>query len=283
MYLCHTSCDLLNVGTLEAYLTTVGDWMRQNPYDVVTILMGNYDYVAPGNFTAPFANAGLTDLIYTPSKIPMALDDWPTLSHMILTGKRLVVFMDYQANQTAIPWLMDEFSQMWETPFSPTNRNFPCTVQRPPGLSGQDAEHRLYLANHNLNLQLQFASVDILIPNIALIDQTNAVAGFGSLGRMAENCTRKFLALLCSIADINVETDSSQGKWNRPPNFLLVDYYNYAKPNSSVFEVAAEMNHVTYNGHCCGTTSAAAGRLLGSDTGIMAMLALGLYMFSALV
>lgn len=45
--------------------------------------------------------------------------------------------------------------------------------------------------------------------------------------------------------------------WNRPPNFLLVDYYNYGNFNGSVFGVAAQMNNVTYNGECCGSTSAA--------------------------
>jgi len=45
--------------------------------------------------------------------------------------------------------------------------------------------------------------------------------------------------------------------WNRPPNFLLVDYYNYGNFNGSVFEVAADMNNVTYNRKCCGQTSAA--------------------------
>lgn len=191
MMLCHTSCDILNVGTLEAYLTTVAQWMRKNPYDVVTILIGNYDYVSPQNFTDPIKNSGLYDLAYTPSKIPMGLDDWPTLSEMILTGKRAVFFMDYQANQTAVPWLMDEFSQMWETPFSPTDVSFPCTQQRPPGLSEKDAKSRMYMANHNLNLELNLGSFSMLIPNTATINQTNAVNGNGSLGWMANNCTRE--------------------------------------------------------------------------------------------
>lgn len=196
--LCHTSCDILNVGTLEAYLTTVYQWMRKNPYDVVTILIGNFDYVSPQNFTEPIKASGLLDMAYTPPKIPMGLDDWPTLSEMILTGKRAVFFMDYQANQTAVPWLMDEFSQMWETPFSPTDVNFPCTEQRPPNLSAKDAKSRMYMANHNLNLELNLGSFSMLIPNTATISQTNAVNGNGSLGWMANNCTRKFINHLSS-------------------------------------------------------------------------------------
>ncbi|KAL3480081.1 PLC-like phosphodiesterase [Aspergillus californicus] len=249
LYLCHTSCDLLNVGTLEDYLTTVATWMRQHPYDVVTFLIGNYDYVGPGNFTEPFENSGLMDLVWTPPMIPMSLEDWPTLGSIILSGKRALVFMDYQADQTAHPWLMDEFSQMWETPFSPTNRDFPCNVQRPPDLAPADARDRMYMANHNLNLDFSIASLSLLIPNTAVINETNAVTGYGSLGRMADNCT---------------------ALWDRPPNVLLVDYYNEGSFNGSVFEVAAEMNNVTYDrDSCCGTESAAPGLLPASLTGVL--------------
>lgn len=45
--------------------------------------------------------------------------------------------------------------------------------------------------------------------------------------------------------------------WDRPPNFLLVDYYNIGSFNGSVFAVAAEANNVTYNRKCCGTSSLA--------------------------
>ncbi|ODM21772.1 hypothetical protein SI65_02616 [Aspergillus cristatus] len=258
MYLCHSSCDLLNMGPLEDYLVTVTEWIKTHPYDVVTILMGNSDYVSPSYFTKPVENSGLKDLVYTPPKIPMSLDDWPSLSSMILSGKRAVMFLDYQADQTADPWLMDEFSQVWETPFSPTDREFPCTTQRPPNLAPQDASNRLYIANHNLNLEFNFGSLNLLIPNTALLNETNAVSGYGSLGRMADNCTTN---------------------WNRPPNFLLVDYYNIGNFNGSVFEVAAEMNNVTYNGQCCGTTSAAS-NMAGLNMMTMLLVIAGVQMFT---
>ena len=47
--------------------------------------------------------------------------------------------------------------------------------------------------------------------------------------------------------------------WPRPPNFLLVDYYNQGSYPGSVFEVAAQLNNVTYHGACCGLVSTAAG------------------------
>ncbi|KAJ5802419.1 uncharacterized protein N7503_004869 [Penicillium pulvis] len=263
MELCHTSCSMLDVGTLEAYLTTVTEWIRNNPYDVVTLLMGNYDYVSPSHFVDPIKSSGLYDYVYTPSKIPMALDDWPTLSEMIITGKRAVIFMDYQANQTAYPWLMDEFSQIWETPFSPTSRAFPCTAQRPPGITQVQAKNRMYMANHNLNIELNLGSIDLLIPNSAVLNETNAVSGYGSLGKMARNCS---------------------AKWDRPPNFLLVDYYNDGNFNGSVFEVAAEMNNVTYNNQsCCGTASAAVPGMSAVTVSTMLLVAAGVQLFLSVV
>ncbi|KAI9811622.1 MAG: hypothetical protein M1827_005371 [Pycnora praestabilis] len=241
MYFCHTSCDLLNAGTVEAYLATVTSWISSHPYDVVTILLANGDYVDVGNFTASISNSGLETYAYTPPKIPMARDDWPTLSSMILSGRRAVIFMDYMANQTAVPYILDEFSQMWETPFSPTNQSFPCTEQRPPGLSEADARDRMYLTNHNLNTEISLAGASLLVPNSIELNVTNNVTGFGSLGLMANSCTEQ---------------------WDYPPRFLLVDYYN--TDNGTVFEVAAQQSNVTYSRACCGLVQSGAVQLLGS-------------------
>lgn len=241
LYLCHTSCDLLNVGTLEAYLTKVVGWLQRNPYEVITILMGNSDVIDPQNYTTPVTNSGLINYVYTTPEIPMPLQEWPTLSQMILTNQRAVVMLDYQANQTAIPWLLDEFSQMWETPFSPTDRAFPCTAQRPPDTPSSIREDRMYMANHNLNVQIALAGISLDVPAYTLLNETNGVAGFGSVGMAVENCTIM---------------------WNRPPNYLLVDYYNRGNFEGSVFQVAATANSVTYQkSSCCGkdgTTSTGA-------------------------
>lgn len=248
---------MLNVGTLENYFETVVKWLEKNPYEVITILMGNYDLVDVGNFTAPIVNSGLSKYAYLPSKIPMGLDDWPVLSEMILKGQRAVIFMDYDANQEDVPYILDEFTQMWETPFSPTDPDFPCTEQRPPDLSDQDAEEIMYMANHNLNLDVSLAGLDLLIPNTAVINTTNAVSGYRSLGLMADNCT---------------------ATWGRPPNFLLVDYYNEGNFAGSVFEVAATINNVTYNDHCCGTTTSGALSLQPQTLSLFAVAIVGVVM-----
>jgi hypothetical protein len=257
MYLCHTSCELLNAGTLEAYLTTVTQWLRKNPYDVIAILMGNYDVVNPHNFTAPVVDSGLINYVYTPPTSPMPLASWPTLAEMIFRNERAVVMLDYNANQTAIPWLLDEFSQMWETPFSPTDRAFPCTVQRPPNQAAKVSRNRMYMANHNLNVDVTLAGISLLVPASTILDETNAVSGYGSAGLTVTNCT---------------------AMWDRPPNFLLVDYYNVGNFNGSVFQVAADANNVTYDrASCCGTagtSGAAPGTSL--DTRLLVLSMVGL-------
>lgn len=192
--LCHTSCEILNVGPLEDYLKEVTDWMKQNPYDVISIMIGNFDLVGPKNYSAPIESSGLIDYVYTPPKMPMGLDDWPPLSEFILSGKRAIVFMDYMANQEEVPYILDEFTQMWETPFSPTNRDFPCTVQRPPNLGPKQARNRLYMANHNLNTEVNLMGSSLLVPNTVVINETNADTGYGSLGWMGENCTSMYLS-----------------------------------------------------------------------------------------
>ncbi|TLD22622.1 PLC-like phosphodiesterase [Venturia nashicola] len=236
---CHTSCNLLNVGTIESSFKTIASWLAANPYDVLTILLGNSDQVDVNLYRSPFENSGLARYAYTPPQIPMAVDDWPTLGQMILSQQRLVVFMDYKANQTAVPWILDEFSQMWETPFSPTDPAFPCTVQRPPKLNRNQSLERMYLANHNLNLQVSALGFSLLVPNTGVINTTNSddTANASSLATMANTC---------------------QNDWGRPPNFLLVDYYNRGNIPGSVFHVAAAHNNVTYTQSCCGSSSRSA-------------------------
>lgn len=235
LYYCHTSCDILNAGTVEDYLTKVVKWIKRNPFEVVTILIGNGDFVDIGNYTDPLVNSGLADIAYIPPKRNIKYNQWPTLSELILTGKRAIVFMDYKADEGIVPYILDEFSYMWETPFSQTDVAFPCTIDRPPDQPKNDTEGKLYIANHNLNVEFSFAGQSLLVPNTVAINSTNAVDGPGSLGLQANQC---------------------RVLWERYPNFLLVDFYESG--NGSVFEVAAMANNVTYVNTCCGKRDSAA-------------------------
>lgn len=253
-YNCHTSCDLLNAGTFQSGLEEVADWVRNHPYDVVTILIVNSDYRPVEDFVPAIQGSGLAPYLYEPPYFPMRLGDWPTLSSMILSQQRVVIFMDYDANQTSVPYVLDQFRHIWETPFSPQDVNFPCDLERPPQLENmtEARDDFMYLANHNLNTAISFAGTSFLIPNTASINSTNAAGNdTGMLGRMADTCDRQ---------------------WGRPPNWLLVDYYD--RVNGSVFEVAAKYNNVTYDRDCCGQPVSAAGQLTRS-TGVMLAAVLG--------
>lgn len=251
-HFCHSSCDLLDAGPITEWLTTVREWVDTHPYDVVTILLGNGNYSHPDLYVPYIEQTGILKYVYRAPYLPMALDDWPTLEELIIHGKRVIMFIDYVSDQKKYPWLLDEFTQMWETPFDPLDRKFPCTVQRPPNLSDKSAKNRLYLMNHNLNAEFNIFGTEILVPAVALLNETNNVTGYGSLGLAANNC---------------------RSDWGRAPNILNVDYYNYGGFPGSVFEVAAQMNNVTYDrSSCCGTTSSASLTQVASWTGLLAAL-----------
>ncbi|KXS96970.1 hypothetical protein AC578_5535 [Pseudocercospora eumusae] len=258
MWNCHTSCSELNAGPWQDELETLRDWLQSHPYDVVTILIGNSDTTDVENFVPAITNAGLLPYVYEPAYVPQYRSQWPTLGEMIIKNQRLVIFMDYEADQSRVPYILDEFTHMWETPFSPVNQSFPCTIQRPPDLNETLArENYMYMANHNLNTAVDLSSIGlgsgdtILIPNTAEINLTNGQQNqFGRLGATNLNCTHH---------------------WGVPPNFLLVDYYNRGSPQpGSVFHVAAAANGVKYTQECCGKEQSAA-RLVRVSFTVMAM------------
>ncbi|KAL6866167.1 hypothetical protein ACO1O0_002272 [Amphichorda felina] len=237
-HFCHTSCDLLDAGPITDWLGEVTDWVSKHPYDVVTILLGNGNYSKPSLYEPYLRESGIVKYAYEAPYLPMTRDDWPTLENLILRGKRVIMFLDYNADQTQFPWLLDQFAHVWETPFDPVDREFPCDVQRPPDLKPETARNRLTLMNHNLNVEFNVFDTSLLVPAVSLLNETNNATGYGSLGAAARKC---------------------QSQWGHPPTYLNVDYYNYGDPPGSVFEVAAQMNNVTYKWDCCGELSSAPG------------------------
>ncbi|KAI0651982.1 PLC-like phosphodiesterase [Trametes meyenii] len=214
--LCHTSCGLYDGGSLQDYLTTVKTWMDANPNEVVSLLIVNSDNLAPSEYDTVFKAAGLDTLAYAPSSASLTASSWPTLGSLIDSGKRLVAFLSTKADFTSVPYLIDEFTNVWETAYDVTDTTFNCDVNRTNG----DTSTQLYLINHFLDkLVAGFPA-----PDPAHADTTNAVSGVGSLGQQVQTCAAQH---------------------GRNPNFMLVDFYEYG--NGSVFQVAADANGVTYN------------------------------------
>jgi len=219
LHLCHSDCLLYDGGLVSAYLQKVKTFLNANPTEVVTILFVNIDNVAVSAYDSIYQTAGLVSISYAPPAAVTTDSNWPTLGSMIDAGTRLVTFMDNGANFSTVPYIIDEFTNVWETPFDVTNQTFPCVVNRTNG----DPTTQLYLINHFLDELVSTPVGTTLAPAKDLLNETNAVTGFGSLGADAANCASTF---------------------GRNPTFLLVDFYEYG--GGSVFEVAAQLNGVTY-------------------------------------
>ncbi|KAM5441890.1 hypothetical protein MferCBS31731_003152 [Microsporum ferrugineum] len=195
--MCHTSCLLEDAGSVSSYLQTVKAWLDGHPDEVVTLLITNGDGLDIKEFDDAFNTVGgIKDYTFAP-KSKLALGDWPTLRELIKTGKRLIVFVDSKADTNRFPYLLDEFSYYFETPFSTTDENFPqCTLDRP---AGGTPDGRMYLVNHTLNVNI----LGIFLPDRFKAGRTNAAVGQGSIGAQVDLCN--------SI-------------YHRKPNVVLLDF-----------------------------------------------------------
>ncbi|POR31844.1 PI-PLC X domain-containing protein [Tolypocladium paradoxum] len=193
--LCHTYCWELDVGPLTRYLQEIADWMDGHADEVVTLLLTNINGISVDKFDAAFASSGLKKYVFRPKGI-VAKGQWPTLRELINTGTRLIVFMDYHADQTRVDYIISEFNHYWETPYGITDRRFPtCRVDRP---SGGDPTKLMGIMNHMLNFKVG----DIVFPDLLDAGNTNSLA---SIQKQVDLC-------------------KSQGK--PQPNVVLLDWVN---------------------------------------------------------
>lgn len=100
---------------------------------------------------------------------------------------------------TAFPYIMDEFSYFFETPFDVTDPAFPCNLDRPAGAS---PDGRMYIVNHFLDTAI--GSIDV--PDVLAINTTNAPTGNGSIGAQVDNCLALYAsqpkAVLCDYVSM---------------------------------------------------------------------------------
>ena len=209
-HLCHTSCSLLDAGLLSAWLSKIKAWMDMNPHDVVTLLLVNSDNASSEDLNTEFEAANITSYAYTPPSTTTALETWPTLQELIANSTRLVTFVASlaPATNTVAPYLLEEFTFVFENPYNVTSlSNFSCVADRPPTLQGQTAaaisSGRLPLVNHFLDTNVGIAGVDV--PDTSNITTTNGQSGIGSLGEAASDCSAAY---------------------GKAPAFLLVDFFD---------------------------------------------------------
>ncbi len=223
-HLCHTSCSLLDAGTLSSWLSDIKTWMDANPHDVVTILLVNSDNASAADLNSEFEAANITSYAYTPPSTTTALVTWPTLQDMISNSTRLVTFVASlePSSNTVAPYLLDEFTFVFENNYNVTSAsNFTCDADRPPVVQGQTAtavsSGRLSLLNHFLD---QSVGLGIDVPDTSKISTTNGATGIGSLGQAASDCS---------------------GVYGKAPAFLLVDFFD----EGSAISIVNSLNGVS--------------------------------------
>ncbi|KAF2803260.1 uncharacterized protein BDZ99DRAFT_468236 [Mytilinidion resinicola] len=215
-HLCHTSCSLLDSGTLESWLSSIKSWLDTNKNDVVTILLVNSDDAAASDLGPSFKDSGISDYAYTPPSSSAAPTSWPTLENLISNNTRLITFVASLTPDTAYPYLMDEFTFVFESAFENTSpANFSsCQPNRPSSVANQPSEAidsgRMFLMNHFLDSSELFG---IETPNEDAVNVTNAATGTGSLGAQMEVCDKLY---------------------GREPTFVLVDFFNVGPAIASV-------------------------------------------------
>lgn len=211
LHLCHSSCSLLDAGSLVTWLSGIKSWLDKNPYEVVTLLLVNSNNVPTAQIAANFESAAITSYAYVPASTssPPTGGAWPTLATLIEANTRLLVFVaSLESEDTLAKYLMDEFTFIFENPYDVTDAaTFSCQPQRPTSVlnnaSAAINAGLMPLMNHFLDI-VEFLSVEV--PDITNITLTNAYSGsVGALGTAATACTTL---------------------WGRAPTFILVDFFN---------------------------------------------------------
>ncbi|GKU01866.1 tat pathway signal sequence [Fusarium langsethiae] len=193
--MCHTYCWLLDEGPIEDYLEDISSWMANNPDQVVTLLLTNHDALPIEKFDAAFNSTGLKEFVFQPGK-KLALNEWPTLQELIDDGTRLLVFMDFNMDESKVDYIVNEFDYFWETPFGELDSSFPtCEVDRPE--NGNPVE-LMGIMNHMLNDNV----LGIIIPSQHRAKETN------------------------SAGSIQSQVDLCKGEWSTRPNVVLLDWVN---------------------------------------------------------
>jgi hypothetical protein len=186
----------------------------------------NSDSATASELNTEFETANITDYAYKPTSQSTAPTTWPTLQTMIDDGKRLVVFVASITTSDSYPYLMDEFTYVWENPYDVSSAsNFSCSPDRPSTYSGNAASalsaNLLPFMNHFL-YSSDLAAFDIEYPNASYIGTTNAASGgTGNLGDTATTCKKEW--------------------GGRQPSFVLVDFFN----RGPAIDTVDSLNNVT--------------------------------------
>lgn len=240
--LCHTTCTLLDGGSLLTWLEEINYWMDNNPNEVVTLLLVNSDDESAATFGTVFSSSGISKYGYTPTSTTGPISTWPTLQTLITANTRLITFIASITYDSTFPYLLPEFNYVFETAFGVTSLDgFNCTLDRPSSVSssasGISAGY-MGLLNHFADTAEAFG---ITIPAVSEIQTTNSPSTntTGALGTHGELCA---------------------SEWGVKPTFILVDFWNVG-PSVSTADI---LNGVS--GQTSGRTTFSTAELTSSSS-----------------
>ncbi|KAG7290789.1 hypothetical protein NEMBOFW57_000792 [Staphylotrichum longicolle] len=198
--LCHTLCELLDAGPLDAWLAKIKAWLDGNRNEVVTLLLVNADNQPASAFAAAFSSSGIASYAFTPPSSSSSNNNnttiaWPTLQALIAANTRLVTFIAGITPDANHPYLLNEFDHAFETPYNVTSlAAFGCALDRPGTANSSAAALAaglLPLVNH-----FAYASLaqGVEIPDASDIDTTNSPSEtqVGALGRHVSGCVAEW-------------------------------------------------------------------------------------------
>ncbi|OEU96658.1 hypothetical protein AN216_19395 [Streptomyces oceani] len=136
LWLCHAICRAGAVPLVET-LSEVGEWLDDNPGEVVTMII--QDRISGDQTASAFREADLERLLYTPASDPGA--NWPTLGQMVEDNSRLVVFAENGSGPA--PWYRNFYQYGMETPYAFKE---PGQMSCVPHRGGRNK--KLFLLNH---------------------------------------------------------------------------------------------------------------------------------------
>jgi hypothetical protein len=112
LWLCHTVCELGATRMVDS-LEGIRKFLDENRGEVVILFIE--PYVAPADIAKVFERSGLDRYVVT-----LARDEpLPTLGQLVRRNRRVVVFTEKDADGT-VPWYLDGFSFIQDTPLGAT-------------------------------------------------------------------------------------------------------------------------------------------------------------------
>lgn len=141
-YLCHVNCES-GATLLSTGLKVVADYLKANPREVMIFV--NESYITPADFMAAVTASGLSKYVYKGST-----STWPTLSKMISTSQRVVLFSEGSTNGT-VGYFPAYSGIVQETPYSFLTSNLLTSTANLPASCAANrggTTGSLFLMNH---------------------------------------------------------------------------------------------------------------------------------------